>query len=246
MKTKMMMIAVVMAAGSTFADAQVYQFSATLKTTVAARGRVSAAMLTCLDESETLVYRKQGTVKLAGLIWGCECEALAAVSGWNGEGEDGCVFWDGSNKQLLSGEFAWKLLNRIDSTAKKSEGAWTYESDCYFLTGGGFGSVKVVNEDITIPAMSGNLAGWKCAPGYTYKTGKYIPCTFCDPGQEESEEWITAIAWTLCDCGDSEDFTAVSGTWKLKYNATATKKLRNSSSVFDAYKFPDYVKNGLD
>ncbi len=245
---------VAMLSAAALADAQVYTFTATLKTTVAARGKVKASTLTCLDESETLVYRKQGSVKLQGLIWGCSCESLAEVSGWAGEGEDGCAFWDASAKQLLSGNFEWKLLNRIDSTAKKAEGAWIYEADCYSLVGGGFGTVKtgkVKDEDgetyetFYLASLSGNVAGWKCAPGYTYKTGKYIPCTFCNPGSEESEETVTAEAWSLCDCGEGGDWTAVSGTWKLKYEKKATAKLNKSTSIFDAYSFPSYVKSAL-
>jgi len=231
------------------ADAQVYTFTATLKTTVAVRGKVKAAMLTCLDESETLVYRKQGSVKLAGLIWGCDCDALSGVNGWNGETEDGCAFWNVTNKQLLDGNFAWVLLNRIDSTAKKAEGAWTYEAECYNLYGGGFGSVKVIGgadeEEIVLTSLAGNVAGWKCAPGYTRKTGKSEACTFCGSAKEADEETDIAVAWTLCDCGESTDYTAVSGTWNLKYNASATAKLRKEVSIFEAYKFPEYAKKGL-
>lgn len=242
-------IAVLLTTSIASADALVFDFSATLKTTVAQTGKVKASTLTCLDESAKIVYRKQGTVKLQGLIWGCECEALAQVTGYTSPTADGCAFWDATNKQLLNGEFSWKVLNRIDSTGKKAEGAWTYESECYNLTGGGFGTIKTTgkgeNATFYLSSLSGNLAGWKCAPGQIKKSGTYRPCTFCDAGSEETEESVTAVAWSFCDCSESEDFTAISGTWNLKFNSKATNKLRQTTSIFDAYSFPGYVKNAL-
>jgi len=247
--TAIVLGAVAFATAAAEASALVYNFKATLKTTVAKSGKVKASVLTCIDESETVVYRKQGTVKVEGLIWGCDCESLAEVTGFTTDTADGCAFWDVTARKLLNGEFAWRLLNRIESSGKKAEGAWTYESECYNLTGGGFGTVKTKGrgDDMMfyVNSLSGNVAGWKCAPGLTQKSGRYIPCTFCQEGSEETEELVTASAWSLCGCDESDDYTAVSGTWSIKYNSAATAKLNNVVSIFDAYKFPDYVKSAL-
>lgn len=243
------MAAVAFTAFSACADALVYEFSATLKTTVAQSGKVGAGALTCTDEAVKTVYRKQGTIKLAGVIWGCDCSALASATGYSSPTEDGCAFWNVTEKKLVDAAFAWKVLNRFNSTGKDAEGAWTMENDCWFLAGGGFGSVKTEGkgDDFTywLNSLSGSVAGWRCAPGITVKTGKDTPCTYCNPGSTATEETTTAIAWTLCDCGETDESTAVSGTWNLKYNKSATKKLNDATSIFDAYKFPEWVKTAL-
>lgn len=249
-KTAIVCAAAAFAAATASAEALVFNFKATLKTTVAKQGKIKSSALTCLDESEKLVYRKQGSVKIEGLIWGCDCEALATVTGYTELTTDGCLFWDVSAKQLLeNGSFAWKLLNRIDSNGKKAEGAWRFESECYDLTGGGFGSVKTQGKgDETtffINNLSGNVAGWKCAPGLTIRSGTYRPCTFCDEGEEETEETEIAQAWSLCGCDTSDEFTAISGTWTLKYNKKASAKLSDSTSILEAYSFPSYVKSKI-
>lgn len=241
--------AAVFAASTAGADALVYEFSATLKTTVAQSGKIGAGVLTCTDETVKTVYRKQGTIKLGGVIWGCDCSALAAATGYSSPTEDGCIFWNATDKKIIDATLAVKVLNRFNSNGKDAEGAWTLENDCWFLVGGGFGSIKTdgKGDEFTywLNSLSGNVAGWRCAPGITARTGKDTPCTYCNPGSSSQEETTLAIAWTLCDCGETDESTAVSGTWNLKYNKSATKKLNAVTSIFDAYKFPSWVKTAL-
>ena len=189
------------------ADAYAYDFIATLKTTVAAKGSIKAGVLTCLDESETMIYRKQGTVKIQGLVWGCDCTSISSPSQYSGPSEDGYAFWDVTSKSYISdAAFEWFVLNRINNTAKNAEGAWTFESECYHLMGGGFGAVKQLKSEDGdqwyLTQLAGNFGGAKCAPGMTYKTGKHIECTFCSSGEEEEEVTDLAIGWPLCDCGE--------------------------------------------
>ena len=239
--------AAIVFAADAAASALVYNFTATLKTTLAAKGSVKKGLLTCLDENETMIYRKQGTVKIQGVIWGCECDSIADLQPFTNGESDGFVLWSVTDKLWIKdAEMEWLVLNRINNTAKNAEGAWKLDSECFQLLGGGFGTVKPLgSDDFYLAALTGNLAGVKCAPTYSYKTGKNIPCTYCTPGEEEQTNTEAAIGWPICDCGEDDGVTAVSGTWNIKYNAAATAKLNKSTSIFSAYTFPAYVKSAL-
>ena len=150
----------------------------------------------------------------------------------------------------------------IDKNGDKCEGSWTIgdmsdESDA-FLAFAGFGTLYTaytaipcedpeVNCTSYLKSMSGNVAGWMPAPSYT-TAGTPGSCTFCgeyDPGEEETVD--SATAWDLCPCEEYADigFTAVSGTWSIKYNATASKKLKSSATIVDAVKLPSNVKTSV-
>lgn len=245
MKKAVAAFAAVLALGAG-ADALVYNFTANLKTTVAQKGSVKAAILTCLDESETMVYRKQGTVKIQGLIWGCDCDPIANPPPFTNGESDGFAFWNVTDKSIITDiDFQWLVLNRINNTGKNVEGAWSFASECYQFWGGGFGTVKLDGEEFYLDKMSGNMAGVKCAPVYFKKGWKKNDCPFCGEGIGEDDEYIVAIGWPLCECGEEDELTAVSGTWNIKINAPATKKLNKTTSIFNAFTFPSYVKNYL-
>ena len=71
MKKLMVLSMVVAMCGFALADAQVYEMELTMKTTVTKSGKVQFISCDCpVDDYD--MYRKQGTVKIKGLIWGCD------------------------------------------------------------------------------------------------------------------------------------------------------------------------------
>lgn len=241
-----------------FADAQVYELTMTLKTTVSAKGKITSIVCDT-PSSEVDLYRKQSTVKIKGLFWGCDCETIAEpVKATGTKDAYGYVLWNETTKQVIDDEFAWRLLHRIDKKLKKAEGAWTVggSGDDFFLTGGGFGTVKdeVSKADCTInsvilSSMSGNVAGWMNTPTTTVAKGKDAECTWCKYVEGEDAVVAYAPGWSLCACEEASEQTAVSGTWRLKYLASSAKKLSKidptSSNVLTIYSFPGYVSSYL-
>ena len=247
-------------------SAQVYDLTITVKTTIAQRGKLKKNH-PFESSTDAVIYRKQSTQKWAGLIWGCDCGSLAGK--WQVVDDDagsvaGCVIWKASkpNNVLFIDDINWRLLNAIDKNGDKCEGSWTIgdmsdESDA-FLAFAGFGTLYTaytaipcedpeVNCTSYLKSMSGNVAGWMPAPSYT-TAGTPGSCTFCgeyDPGEEETVD--SATAWDFCPCEEYADigFTAVSGTWSIKYNATASKKLKSSATIVDAVKLPSNVKTSV-
>ena len=244
-------------------SAQVYDLTITVKTTVAQRGKVKKSH-PFESSTDAIVYRKQSTKKWLGLIWGCNCDSLAGK--WQIVDDDagsvaGCVIWDTAkpNDVLFINDINWRLLNAIDKTGDKCEGSWTIgdmsgDSEA-FLTFAGFGTLQNVytvrpcedpelNCTSYLKSMSGNVAGWMPAPSII-TAGKEGSCTFCgeyDPGEEDSIDFATA--WDFCPCEEYADigFTAVSGTWSIKYNSSSSKKLKNNATIVDAVKMPANVK----
>ena len=244
--------------------AQVYDVKITIKTTTAKKASVSAAKNAFVSESETLVYRTQGSQTWNGVVWGCSCDAI--LGSWTVINQSqgivaGCVIWDkkSPNTIVFDEDIHWRLLNAIDKTGTKCEGAWTIgdssDSSNAFLSFAGFGTLALSTEkadgDLVladcmsyVKTISGNVAGWMPAP-YVTTPGKKGTCTFCSSEEDEEDEQDYATAWNFCDCAEfgDVDFTAVSGTWSIKYNAQLSRKLRNSTSILDVYKkFPAPVE----
>ena len=263
------LVALGIAFGASAADikeAQVYDISVTVKTTTAKRAVISPKANKFVADSETVVYRAQATQKWKGLIWGCDCNALAGkwvVVDDEAGSVAGCVIWDtAKNKNVLFlDDINWRLLNAIDKSGQKCEGSWTIgdmsDDSAAFLSFAGFGTLQVVYEAAPcedpeinctsyLKTMSGNVAGWMPAPSYQ-SGGKDGHCTFCGeytPGEEPTTD--VATAWNFCPCEEYADtgFTAVSGTWTIKYNAAASKKLgaQENATIVDVVKLPDSVK----
>ena len=265
-KKSIVMLATAAMGAVAMADAQVYEMQLTLKTTVTKFGKVKFVSCDCLGENDDAVlYRKQGTVKIKGLIWGCDCGTISEPD-ISGEGDSlakssfGYIFWNETTKKPLNLNFEWVLLNRIDNTAKKSEGVWVLsdEDGLFSVTGAGFGMVKdttakkpICERTATwIQSMNGNLAGWS-TPGaiVTVKATKG-ECSWCEKVDGTDEETASALGWSLCECSDSDERTAASGTWRLKFNARSAKILSDSSksvqSITEAYNFPSYVKSVIE
>lgn len=240
-----------------FADAQVYEMTITLKTTMAASGTITPIVCDT-PEQEVKLYRKQSTVKIKGLFWGCDCETIAEPQFvTSAEATYGYIFWNETTHKVLDAEFGWQVLNRIDKKLKKAEGAWTIGSTDanVFLVGSGFGTVKddvsksscAINSVILTP-MNGNCAGWLSLPATVKGTDEDCPkCGEVTPGTDDVE--TVAPGWSLCACGEGSEYTAASGTWKLKYNAVASKKWQKADttlSITKVYSFPSYVKSFIE
>ena len=264
MKKLMVLSAVAAIGGFAFADAQVYEMQLMVKTTVTKSGKVKFVSCDCPVDSSDM-YRKQGTVKIKGLIWGCDCVTISEPqistnSASLDKSEYGYIFWNETTRKPLNLKFEWEFLNRIDSTGKKAEGTWTLSSEdgTFSLMGSGFGTVKdkTVKDPICmrtatwVQNMNGNFAGWSTPGAIVTVKATSGQCSWCQKIAGTEEQTASAVGWTLCACGDSDKRTAANGTWKLKFNQKASKILSSTAnpveSVTQAYRFPDYVKSVIE
>ena len=93
MTTKVLALAAALLAGTTvFADAQVYEMTLTLKTTLTAKGKITPLCAT-LPDDDTGLYRKQGTVRIKGLFWGCDCATIAEPQPVSDLATGTCIEW---------------------------------------------------------------------------------------------------------------------------------------------------------
>jgi hypothetical protein len=242
---KLMIVAAAAAisAGATAAelDAQVYDVNLTVKSTTCKEVKVSKTIATLWGEDyadvkgETVATRKQASTKIAGVIWGCECETIADPA-WRlyngGKTIGGYLFWNvgGENAfNIFTTTFAWAVFNRIDN-GDKVEGAWVLlnrdaDNTLAFL-GAGFGKVKGTDCRLTLTSMNGNFAGFILAGS---DAGG---CAFCGS--------VGCEAWAVCPCTTvayDTDLTVAYGTWKIKYNKSASQKLRKTGKITSSYNF---------
>lgn len=257
MTTKVLSLAAAfLAATVAFADAQVYEMTLTLKTTLTAKGKITPLCST-LPDDDTGLYRKQGTVRIKGLFWGCDCATISDPQpATDPAATYGYVFWNQTTGKVLDSDFGWKLLHRIMKNLKKCEGAWTMEGGDFSFMGGGFGTVKdtidkecCTIENAYIPSMSGNLAGWMTLPSVVVAKGKEEVCEKCKIISGTDDVVAVAPGFSLCECDDGSEFTAVSGTWRLKYLAKQSTSWNKASAdlpITSVYSFPSYVVTYLN
>lgn len=241
-----------------FAAAQVYEMTITVKTTVSQSGKVTK-LCDDLPEGETIdLYRKQSTVKIKGVFWGCDCETIAdPIKVTSPKETYGYIFWNETTKKVIESDFVWKVLNRIDKKLKKVEGSWVLGDmgDELFLVGSGFGTAKdslikgqCMLDEVILTPMSGSVAGWLSLPEVVVSKGKDKICKKCRVIEGTDDVVAVAPGWSLCACAEGVEQTAASGTWKLKYVADASKKwakVEADASITTVYKFPSYVVSYL-
>lgn len=264
MKKLMVLSAVAAMCGFALADAQVYEMQLTMKTTVTKSGKVQFISCDCpVDDYD--MYRKQGTVKIKGLIWGCDCVTISepqisSNSTSLAKSAYGYIFWNETTRKPMNLKFEWEFLNRIDKSAKKAEGTWTLSSadGTFYLMGSGFGTIKdtTVRQPICmrtatwLPNMSGNFAGWSTPGAIVTVEATAEECSWCEKVAATEAQTASAPGWTMCDCGESDTRTAANGTWKLKFDKKASdilsSKTKSVESVTQAYKFPSYVKSVIE
>lgn len=237
-------------------DAQVYEFTLTLKSSLAQKGKTNSVVCDT-PANDTGLFRKQGAVRIRGLIWGCGCLTIADPQKVSDPAATyGYIFWNLTTGKVIEGDFAWKLLHRIDKTLKKVEGTWTLENDTLGLMGGGFGTVKdVVDKECCsidntwIATMTGNCAGWTTMPATVVGKGKEEVCTKCSLIEGSDDVVAVAPGFSLCECEEDNELATVTGTWRLKYNAMLTRKWSSASadaSITTIYNFPSYVAAYID
>lgn len=241
MKKTMLLPIIALAATTALAEPIVFDVTLTVKTTVAKQGKLTSA---CVVSNGTAVisYRKQGTVKVQGLIWGCKCESLTGALSYTKPSDDGCYFWNITDKQpLTNGTITWPVLHRLDNRMKKAEGVMELLADDWYLLCAGFGRADDLTGSIgQLVNLKGYFAGWRLAPMIT-KTTYGIPCTFCDSGTADITELVPLQAWALCSCADASDKTAAFGSWTIKYNKNLSKRLNDVTEITTVYSFPSYV-----
>jgi len=257
MKKLMITAAAAAMVGSVFAigKAQVYDYTATIKTSACRSARLSNKLIDYFNQNRAFTsqwspagltrgdeigVRKQVSVKLAGVIWGCDCVTIS-MPGWrplNGRYFGGYYFWNQQTERIYNPwrtTFTWNVLNRID-TMSKCEGSYmlfcTQAGQRIFVFGGGFGTVSNTGCDTYVKSMSGNLSGFSLIPTDAFG------CVLCGGNN--------CVVATLCDrCYDWADpafvnttaLSAVSGTWKIKYNKSATRRISSTPWISRAYTF---------
>lgn len=231
--------------------AQVYDFTATLKTTGCRAAKVSRALANYFDhtsfglstlngqyaQGDEIGIRKQVSVKIAGVIWGCDCPTIS-IPGWrptdptNPRYIGGFIFWNQQSETVYNPfltDFDWLVLNRID-TMKKCEGSFylknTAEDQGLFLIGSGFGTVKDEGCDTYASSIKGNIAGIRFAPNDEFG------CVFC-----AAEGCVVAPFCDTCYDYDTTAYSVANGTWTIKYNKSAAKKLSSTPFLSRIYKF---------
>lgn len=243
--------------------AQVYDVKVSVKTTAAKSGKFSPASNPFITDAGTVVYRVSGSQSWIGVIWGCDCDAI--LGSWKVINQElgivaGCAIWDKKSPYtiIFDENIKWRLLNAIDKKGTKVEGAWTIgdssDRSKAFLAFAGFGTLTldVSSSDVEctsyVKNISGNVAGWMPAPAVT-TAAKAPTCTFCTTFDDGVEATVDpAEAWNFCACAEFGDagFTAVSGTWSIKYNKNLSKGLAATTSIINVYKnFPSSVKSAV-
>lgn len=222
-------------------DAQVYDVNLTVKSTACKEIKYTKTIATLegIDYSdvkgEKLSVRKQASTKIAGVIWGCECETIANPA-WRlyngGKTVGGYLFWNVGGEHpfnIFTTAFKWAVFNRIDN-GDKAEGVWALvnqdiDNTVGFL-GAGFGKVSGTTCRTVLSSMSGNFAGFLLAGSDA------SGCAFCGG--------VDCTAWQVCPCTGVTydlDLTAAYGSWKIKYNKSASKKLRKTGKITQSYNF---------
>lgn len=245
-KAAMTLFVAAVASGLWAKDPYVYEVTMKVKTTVAKTGKVSTACqvigTTSSNKISTVTFRKQGTVTVKGLIWGCECDSFAGELGFTSPSDDGCYFWNVTDRRALkNGKVTWPVFNRIDKNMKKAEGTMELFANGWHLLCGGFGRAVDVTDAIgRLNMLKGNFGGWRMAPTWSY-TVYGEPCTFCDSGTADVTYEEAALAWAICQCAAATDKTTAFGTWNIKYNGGLANRLREATAITSVYSFPSYV-----
>ena len=234
------------AANSAQLDAQVYDVNLTVKSTACREIKYTRTIATLegLDyadvRKEKLSVRRQASTKIAGVIWGCECETIAnpawrlynVASDGTHRTIGGYLFWNVGGEHpfnVFTTTFKWAVFNRIDN-GDKAEGVWALanadiDNTVAFL-GAGFGKVTGTNCRTVLSSMNGNFAGFLLAGSDA------SGCAFCG-GQP-------CTAWQVCPCTYAYydlSLTAAYGSWKIKYNKSASQKLRRNGKITQSYNF---------
>ena len=214
------------------------------------------------EKGDEVSYRTSASVKLTGLTWGCFCDTT--LNGrWferfitiNSKGDqktgwDGITFWNPKTDAFLGGvyngsQFDWGdgFVNRIGKKCDEVELCFGLvpsdeaTEDNWFFVLAGFGKVKNIYNsreenwcDSYLASASGNVTGYMSPDEGVFN------CTYCD-------QWdVVCNVYSFCaECDDPQfdmdkSKTVAFGTWKMKYNSAASKKLRTQHLITKSYSF---------
>jgi hypothetical protein len=238
--------------------AQVYDASLTLKTGVCRPGKVTSGTVKFYQahgltkawleargivKGSEMAFRKQATRKITGVIWGCDCETIAfpawrayrATAGWN---LGGYAFWDQSADNyyvLPNTAFGWLCLNRITDNFKSVEGSWQLANNLnpqwMYMLGAGNGKASIASRPCRsiISSISGSFAGVRW-PGMDDNA---TDCAYCGIGNCNVRPFCEVCRiWTR-----NRQLTAAYGSWSIKFNKTASNKLKNTAFITSSYTF---------
>lgn len=214
--------------------AQVYQVKMSVKTTKGLAGSTFGGATQCLPgETSCFVARLTDTTKFEGYLYDCACGCNLLKDGLS------IVMWDSVRKtQLDSPAFTFNFMNVMGKKQADAETEWTFagtakyddeRQEAYDLRGAGFGKYDAKKALFT--TFSGNFAGTG-DQSYDLKTPVSKAACACDPSQVfECTDLSTAVTAN----------TVAFGTWTIKYNAAASKKLAKTQSIAASVKIPAYV-----
>ena len=246
--------AAALTAGAFAAEPQVYEMTLTVKSTQCATGKKTVKVC---DDIEFTSYRKQVTRKYEGLFWGCGCEVIACPTYYfkgidfdhdtvAPNEETDYIFWSATKgfQYGLYGDddaFQWQILQLVGPKAANIEGTWTLvlkntdDEIVLDVAGAGYGTATDVCNDggKKIKSMSGYVVGSVDYAAEAEVSG----CQYCG-------ELTECTPFQFCECIDVQDKTALFGSWSLKYNSSAAKKLAQGKYIESAYKFPKYLNLG--
>ncbi|MCQ2389785.1 MAG: hypothetical protein MJ240_00050 [Kiritimatiellae bacterium] len=260
MKTIVMLFALLLC-GAASADAQFYEVDIKVKTTVTQSG--TPKMVACdMRTDQSTLYRKQGSVTIKGVIWGCDCDTLIKGEPYTSSTNAfGYFFWNVTSQKPLNVKLEWPIANRIDKSAAKCELTWILSSEdgTFYLVGSGFGSLKdnVLKDKNTctllssiISPVSGSFAGWMLPGAVVTTKATSGTCNWCEKIEGTEAVTATAPGWPIClECGETcslNQGSSAFGTWKIKYNKKISAKLQKATKITEAYTFPAYVKAVMD
>lgn len=255
---------------SVFADAQAYEMQITVKTTSSVPGHAKMVSCDCRTDTNDL-YRAQKTMKIKGLIWGCDCGTLTkGIPYTSSTNAYGCFFWNETTRKPLNLKLSWQIANRIGAKATDMEATWYLMSNesetnhpSFFLMGSGFGKLKDTSTKdpcrlVTsiVNSLNGNCAGWMTPGSIVTTKATAGTCSWCEKVAGTEEQVAVARGWGLCsDCEDGTgsdlEGSAAFGTWKIKFNKKVSKKMESKISgeemkITDFYDFPSYVRSVMD
>ncbi len=219
---------------TTDVEALVYDFAVTLKTTKAKLVTLKDTQVPCdlPIAGGAIVYRDNGaTLKYQGFYWTCDPSCVDSpqfdVPPYTFE------YWNTTEKVVLANAVnadvsatapTWSVLNIIGSPSKMSkvEAAfdtltWTdlERTSASVANGAGFGTYD--SKYNRVKTISGYVVATMAPPYYPHTVGDLV----CPP----------AVAFTPCSYDENDNPTVGYGTWSLKYNASASKKLAKMGQV---------------
>ena len=261
---KKLMIAAAAAAmvSGAFATAEVYEYKLNLTTTKCAEGKAAKntywTTKAGYDAGDEVTYRVKTSLVVQGVTWGCYCpESLAGTWGTvcgNGESSFGIVFWSKTADSFLVDQyddtkFEWNFLNRIGKKGNEVEFSLNLlpnddaeisdvDGDEFALALAGMGKLNGSDCGEYIKSAKGSVAG--------YIVPDVAVCTYCTKTPCQVYEFCVDCCSHQTPFDKEDEMSVAFGTFTMKYNASASKKLEKSGKISTSYTgFSKNVKAAL-